>query len=136
MEKRTFVKLNENSAFGDRYNLSFILQVVDDVENGRISKEECKRKYGIKGNTTVLNWLRKYGKLVWAIQKEIKMKEEEKQPLTMEEELKLLRIENRKLKVKLKVHEKLEQMAKRDLNIYLKKNYEQDVLKSLGLKTR
>ena len=63
MEKRTFVKLNENSAFGDRYNLSFILQVVDDVENGRISKEECKRKYGIKGNTTVLNWLRKYGKL-------------------------------------------------------------------------
>ena len=134
MKKRSFVIRDENSKFGDRYTLGLILEVVDDVENGRISKEECRRKYGIKGNATVLRWLRKYGKLGYELNKEIQMKEKPKKDLTLEEELKLLREENRKLKVKVLVHEKLEQMAKRDLNIDLKKNYEQDVLKSLGLK--
>lgn len=134
MKKRSFVIRDENSVFGDRYTLGLILEVVDDVENGRISKEECRRKYGIKGKSTVLGWLRKYGKLCYEFKKEIQMKEKPKKDLTMEEELKFLRDENRKLKVKVMVHEKLEQMAKRDLNIDLKKNYEQDVLKSLGLK--
>lgn len=134
MEKGDFVIRNANSSFGDRYKLSLILQVVDDVENGRISKEACRRKYGIKGKTTILSWLRKYGKLSYELNKEVQMKEKPKKDLTLEEELKLLREENRKLKVKVLVHEKLEQMAKRDLNIDLKKNYEQDVLKSLGLK--
>lgn len=124
-------KLEPENPCSNRYSLGFILQVVSDVENGRISKEECRRKYKIQGKTTVLDWVRKYGKANCSIEKEITMKENPKKPLTLEEEVLLLRKENRQLKVNLAVHEKLAEIAKRDLNIDLKKNYEQEALKSL-----
>ena len=127
------------SAFTNRYSMGFILQVVSDLENGIISKEECRRRYEIPGKTTILGWLRKYGKLSWTLEKEIGMKrileqEKGKKTLTLEEEVLLLRKENRQLKVNIAVHEKLAEIAKRDLNIDLKKNYEQEALKSLEKK--
>ena len=45
------------------YSESFKRQVVSEVESGKLSKEEARRKYQIKGKSTVLNWCRKYGKL-------------------------------------------------------------------------
>ena len=43
------------------YPESFRIKVVREVENGLISKEGARRKYGIGGKTTVLLWCRKYG---------------------------------------------------------------------------
>ncbi len=45
-----------------RYNEIFKIRVVKEVENGLISKEEARRKYGIAGKSTVLSWCRKYGR--------------------------------------------------------------------------
>jgi transposase-like protein len=45
------------------FSRSFKKQVVREVESGLLSKEQAKRKYGIKGNSAVLQWCRQYGKL-------------------------------------------------------------------------
>jgi len=47
------------------YSLAFKMQVIDDVEKGRLSYKEAQRHYGIQGRTTVLVWLRKHGSLDW-----------------------------------------------------------------------
>jgi len=47
------------------YSMSFKLQVVEEVERGEISVTAAQKKYGIQGNTTFGNWLRKYGTFDW-----------------------------------------------------------------------
>lgn len=44
------------------YSENFKKQLVRDVESGKITKEEARRKYNIGGHSTVLKWCRKYGK--------------------------------------------------------------------------
>lgn len=44
------------------YEESFKRQVVAEVLTGQISKEEARRKYNIRGHTTVLKWIRKFEK--------------------------------------------------------------------------
>lgn len=48
------------------YSLAFKLQVVDEVEKGELNQDQAQRKYGIQGNTTILVWLRKHGRLDWS----------------------------------------------------------------------
>ena len=43
------------------YPEHFKIRVVKEVENGLLSKEGARHKYGIPGKTTVLSWCRKYG---------------------------------------------------------------------------
>lgn len=47
------------------YSLSFKLQVVGEVELGELNYDQANRKYGIQGNATVSNWMKKYGSLDW-----------------------------------------------------------------------
>lgn len=56
------------------YSLAFKLQVVDDVEKGRLTYKQAQVKYGIQGRTTVLTWLRKHGTLDWKSQTPMKKK--------------------------------------------------------------
>lgn len=43
------------------YPESFRIKVVKEVESGILSKEGARRKYGIRGKTTVLSWCRCQG---------------------------------------------------------------------------
>jgi len=43
------------------YTDEFKEKVVNEVHNGLISKEEARRRYGIRGKSAVLNWMRKFG---------------------------------------------------------------------------
>jgi transposase-like protein len=45
----------------NHYSEEFKLKVVHEVLRGEISKEGCRKKYGIKGHSTVLKWIRKFG---------------------------------------------------------------------------
>jgi transposase len=36
------------------------MAVINEVMAGTLSKEDAKRKYGIRGKSTVLNWIRKF----------------------------------------------------------------------------
>jgi hypothetical protein len=47
------------------YSLAFKMQIVDEVEKGLLNQDQAQRKYGIQGNATILNWLRKHGTLDW-----------------------------------------------------------------------
>lgn len=52
-----------------RYSQAFKLQAVRDVENGVDCATAVQRKYGIRGNDTVMRWVRqlgsgKYGKII------------------------------------------------------------------------
>jgi transposase-like protein len=44
-----------------RYSEAFKMAVVREVEEGDLSFAEIKRKYGIKGGTTLRRWLGQYG---------------------------------------------------------------------------
>ena len=46
---------------GIRYSEAFKMAVVREVENQDLPFAVVQRKYGIKGTTTVLKWVRKYG---------------------------------------------------------------------------
>lgn len=48
------------------YTLAFKLGVVSAVEKGEITYKQAQRKFGIQGRSTVLVWLRKYGRQDWS----------------------------------------------------------------------
>ena len=45
-----------------RYSDCFKLSIVEEIEKNGLSIEDCRRKYDIKGASTIQNWLKKYGK--------------------------------------------------------------------------
>lgn len=47
------------------YTHAFKLAVVEQVERGELSYFTAQHRYGIQGRSTVLNWLRKHGRLDW-----------------------------------------------------------------------
>lgn len=48
------------------YPLSFKIAVVEQVEKGEMTYKQAQQRYGIQGCSTVLVWLRKYGRLDWS----------------------------------------------------------------------
>lgn len=47
----------------NRYSEAFKMQVISDLESGKLgSVTEARRHYGISGSTTVNSWLMKYGR--------------------------------------------------------------------------
>ncbi len=52
-------------------------QIVQEVQSGTISKEEARRRYGIKGNSAILKWMRKFGYASDVDSETIKMKSKE-----------------------------------------------------------
>ena len=48
------------------YTLTFKLGVVARIERGELTCREAQQHYAIQGASTVLNWLRKYGRRDWS----------------------------------------------------------------------
>jgi transposase-like protein len=44
------------------YSEAFKKQVVREFESGGVTKDQLMCKYGLKGNSMVLQWCRKFGK--------------------------------------------------------------------------
>ena len=44
----------------NHYTDEFKVRIVQEVLSGEITKEECRYRYCIKGNSTVLRWIRKF----------------------------------------------------------------------------
>jgi transposase len=47
---------NTNNAFSE----AFKRQVISEVLSGRLTKEQARKQYRIKGKSAVLNWIRKF----------------------------------------------------------------------------
>ena len=85
-EKSPYVKRTQKD-----YTLSLKLQVVQEIEQGKLSTTAAQRKYGIQARSTVVAWLRKYGNFDWENQTPLNMqKTPEQRIMELEAKLKLL----------------------------------------------
>ena len=73
------------------YSMSMKLQIVSEIEQGQLSTLEAQRKYGIQARSTVVQWLRKFGKFDWENQTSLNMaKSQEQKIMELEAQVKLL----------------------------------------------
>ena len=73
------------------YTMSFKLQIVQALEQGKTSISEVRKQYGIQSHATVLGWLRKYGNFDWENQTPSNMpKTPEQKIMELEAKVKLL----------------------------------------------
>lgn len=108
-----------------RYSLSFKYQVVKEIEESGVSVESLKRKYGIRGCSTIQNWLRKFGK-THLLNQVIRVE-------TMEEKDRIKYLEEEIKKLKLALADSV--LARRSLEVLVEeanKEYKTDLKKSFG----
>ena len=73
------------------YTMSFKLQIVQDIEQGKISISQVKKDYGIQSRSTIVQWLRKFGNFDWDNQTPSNMpKSFEQKIMELEAQVKLL----------------------------------------------
>ena len=73
------------------YTMSFKLQIVQEIERGKLSTTEATKNYGIQCRKTVVQWLRKYGNFDWENQTPLNMpKSPEQKIMELEAKVKLL----------------------------------------------
>lgn len=112
------------------YSMSFKLQVVQEIERMEISVTGAKRKYGIQGRSTVLNWLRKFGKFDWENQTPSNMpKSQEQRLLELEAQVKLLEKQKTFLEHQVEradkkaiIFDMMIDLAEKEYNISIRKN--------------
>ena len=109
-----------------RFTEAFKLQVVEEVESGRISQSEASRKYDILGHSTILKWCRKYGKQTPHISRKERtgiMPQKEHELLLLNNEIKALKQELEDARFKNVVLETLVDVAEREFRIPIRKKY-------------
>ncbi|OAB25676.1 hypothetical protein SAMN05444395_10872 [Flavobacterium fryxellicola] len=73
------------------YTMSFKLQIVQEIERGSISISQVKKDYCIQSRSTIVQWLRKFGKFDWENQTPSNMsKSPEQRIMEFESKVKLL----------------------------------------------
>lgn len=110
--------------------MSFKLNVVQEIERDELSVKGATRKYGIQGNATVVNWLRKYGSFDWYNQTPSNMpKSTEQKLLELEQKVKLLEkqkafLENQVEQADKKaiIFDMMIDIAEKEYNIPIRKN--------------
>jgi len=117
------------------YSEAFKRIVVKEFERGFLNKDQLKRKYNIAGNSCVLNWCRKYGKLPYPIYQQGQhqigrpMKDPQKQ------RIKNLEARLKDAELKLKAYEHLISIAEQAEGISILKKDAAKQLKSLHKST-
>ena len=102
-----------------KYSEAFKRAVVKEFEEGSFSKDFIQDKYGLGGNSVLLNWCRKYGKFDYPIGKPTGRPMKDPQQRIKELEAKLKESE-----LKVKVYEKLIEVTNRELNTDIIKKIE------------
>lgn len=104
----------------NQYTDEFKLKIVEEVLSGKITKEECRYRYGIKGNSTVLRWIRKFtGSYTRFPNMSIEPKSSEIDRLR--EQLRLLKNELEYERLKSTAYLEMIKIAEEDLNISIRK---------------
>ena len=112
------------------YSMSFKMQVVKEIERGELSTTGARRKYGIQARSTVVSWLRKYGKFDWENQTPSHMpKTPEQKILELEQKVKLLEKQKSLLERQVETADKkaiifdmMIDLAEKEYNIPIRKN--------------
>lgn len=125
---------SENLSYHKRtqkdYTLNFKLQVVLEIERGEESITGAQRKYGIQSRSTVVGWLRKYGKFDWFNQTPSNMpKSPEQKIIELEQKVRLLEKQKVLLEKQVETSDKkailfdmIIDIAEKEYNIPIQKN--------------
>ncbi|WP_456425772.1 transposase [Rhodocaloribacter sp.] len=85
-----------------RYSQAVKHYVVSEIEAGRLTIAEAQRRFGIRSNQTVYNWLKAFGKSTRTTHKVFVQMKHEQDPLTRrEEEIRRLKAEKQALETAL-----------------------------------
>ena len=137
------MKTSENNGYVKRtqkdYSVSFKLQVVQEIESGTIGRTEACHKYGIQSKSTIREWLRKYGNFDWENQAPKTMSKTPEQTI-LELEAKVKLLEKQKTRAehlaehlaeradkKVIIFDMLVDMAEKEYDIQIRKNYKPDL---------
>ena len=112
------------------YPLSLKLQIVQSIEQGKLTTTQATKKYGIQCRKTVVNWLRKYGNFDWENQSPLNMsKTPEQKLLELEQEIQLLKKQKAFLEKQVEQSDKkailfdmMIDLAEKQYNIPIRKN--------------
>lgn len=101
------------------YTLAFKLAVVDQVEKGELTYKQAQQRYGIQGRSTVLVWLRKYGRQGWgyAASCAAMPKDKTPTPLTPEQQIKALQVQLKQATEKAQLFEAVLDVLKKDYGV-------------------
>ncbi|MEP0481230.1 MAG: hypothetical protein ABJD23_13490 [Nonlabens sp.] len=126
------------------YSLSFKLQVVEEIESGRLDRLNAHLKYGVQARSTITSWLRKYGTFDWENLSVVSMsKTPEQKIIELEAKVKLL--EKQKARAehlveradkKVIIFDMLVDMAEKEYDIEIRKNYKPELSKTLKKNTK
>jgi len=84
--KNNYVKRTQKD-----YSLSFKLQVVQEIEQGLLTRSQALDKYGIQARSTIRTWLKKYGNFDYRYTiNQTMSKTPEQRILELEQQVKLL----------------------------------------------
>jgi len=117
-----------------RYSEAVKHHVVTEIEAGRLSVSEAQRRFGIRGNQTVYNWLNAFGKSTHTATKVFVQMKDEQDPMSRQaEEIRQLKAEKQALEsalaqsqVKVLFLESLVTVAERHVGVeagHFKKNF-------------
>lgn len=112
------------------YSLLLKVQIVQEIEQGKLSTTGAQRKYGIQSRGTIVAWLRKYGNFNWENQTPSNMpKSPEQKLLELEQKIKLLEKQKAFLERQVEQADKkaiifdmMIDLAEKEYNIPIRKN--------------
>jgi transposase-like protein len=110
----------------ESYSEAFKRKVVMEIENGILSKDGAKYRYGIRGNSQVLDWCRKYGRLRHPQTETRTVRPRmliESERTKLERRVKELEKALQEATTKVEVYEALLEVAKEKTGIDIKKNF-------------
>lgn len=121
----TYVKRSQKD-----YSLGLKHQIVQEIESGGLSTTGACRKYGIQARSTVVAWLRKYGKFDWENQTPSQMpKTPEQKIMELEQQVKLLEKQKSLLEKQVEtadrkaiIFDMMIDLAEKEYNIPIRKN--------------
>jgi transposase len=102
------------------YSDEFRKKVVLEVLSGKLTKEQAKTKYGIKGNSAVLNWIRQY-EYDKRQNKEEERAIKKKDPLALERRIKELERECEDANLKAELYEEMIKEAEKRMGLEIRK---------------
>lgn len=107
-----------------RYSTCFKQKVVRELEESGASYQGISRKYGIRGGSTVCNWVKKYGKnhLINKVVR-VEMKGEKDEIKRLQKELSKYKEAFAELSLKYRCSEKIIEIANEEYDTDLKKNF-------------
>jgi transposase len=89
------------------YSYAFKLSVVSEIEKGELGIKAAARKYGIQSDSTVSNWLRKFGSFDWVNKSTMRMpKSKDQRILELEQKVLLLEKQKKELEKRAETSDK------------------------------